>query len=247
LLCLALVGAAGVPVGGALASGGPSGRPAHGGHRERAVPSAVAARGVVDVTGSLAFRDAQVAGTGMVVGRSGVVLTNDHVVRHTTGIRVTVPGGRSYAASLLGADARRDVAVLRIQSRSPLATVALGDSSTVAVGDTVSAVGNAGGAGGSPASASGAVTALDRAIMSRDAADGSSARLTGLIQFDADLRPGDSGGPLLSADGHVVGMNTARSVRVPGQRGSRQGFAIPINRAVAIVRRLQATRREATP
>jgi S1-C subfamily serine protease len=244
LLCLALVLAAGVPVGAALASSRPvgSGPPrAHGG---RAV-FAGAGRGVVDVTGQLAFRGAGVAGTGMVVSPSGVVLTNDHVVRSATGIRVTVPGGGSYRASLLGRDARHDVAVLRIQSRSRLVTVALGDSSTVAVGDAVSAIGNAGGAGGSPAAAGGAVTALHRAITSRDDADGSSAHLTGLIQFDAALEPGDSGGPLVSALGRVIGMNTARSVGGSARGSSPEGFAIPINRAVAIMRQIQAGRASA--
>lgn len=247
LLCLALVAAAGVPVGAALASsrpgsGGPA--PAHGGRGPRAV-FAGAERGVVDVDGQLAFRDAGVAGTGMVVSRWGLVLTNDHVVRRTTGIRVSVPGGRSYAASLLGRDPRHDVALLRVQSRSPLVTVALGDSSTVAVGDPVSAIGNAGGVGGSPAAASGAVTALHRSITSRDDADGSSAHLTGLIQFDAALEPGDSGGPLVTALGRVIGMNTARSVGASVRGGSPQGFAIPINRAVAIMRRIQAGRASA--
>jgi S1-C subfamily serine protease len=238
VLGLAVVVAAALPVASSAAA-------ARHGAGPRALPVAALARGVVDVTGHVTSRDVNVAGTGMVVSRSGVVLTNEHVVRGATDVRVTVPGRRVYTARIVGADAGDDVAVLRIRGRSGLAPVALGDSSSVAVGSAVRAIGNADGAGGAPAVATGAITALDRSIMSRNEADGSSKHLTGLIQSDAPLRPGYSGGPLVSAAGRVIGMDTARSVGTADQGGAPQAFAIPIERAVAVMRQIQAARASA--
>jgi S1-C subfamily serine protease len=206
-------------------------------------PGAVAAidRGVVDINVRLAAEDARAAGTGMLLGPSGVVLTNNHVIRGGTHIRVTVHGGHRYAATVLGTDAAKDVAVLKI-ARLPRAAapVTLGDSSRLAVGQAVRAIGNAGGVGGRPAVAAGRITGLRRSITASDDADSSSEHLKGLIRVNARVRPGDSGGPLVDALGRVIGMDTAAATG-PGLAGSAtEGFAIPINRAAAIAAQIEA-------
>jgi S1-C subfamily serine protease len=196
--------------------------------------------GVVDITTRLPFPGAAAAGTGIVIGSTGEVLTNNHVIRNATQIRVTVPGGRSYMAGVVGADADHDVALIKIFGKGELAPATLGDSSTVAVGDPVTAIGNAGGVGGTPSRASGTVTGLDRSITTIDQSGFVSEHLSGLIQTDAHVEPGDSGGPLINAAGQVIGMNTAAAVERPGEQRAPEGYAIPINAAIAVVRRLES-------
>src|SRR5437870_5118992 len=170
------------------------------------------ATGVVDVTTNLAYQNGAAAGTGIVLTPSGEVLTNNHVIRGATTIRVIDPStGRGYAATVVGYSIASDVAVLRLRGAAHLRAAALGNSSSVKVGDRVTALGNAGGAGGRPDPAPGRVTGLGRSIVATDG-EGRSEQLVGLIRIDAALRPGDSGGPLVSAAGRVVGMNTAASV-----------------------------------
>jgi S1-C subfamily serine protease len=201
--------------------------------------------GVVDVTTNLAYQNASAAGTGMVLTASGEVLTNNHVIRGATTIRVTDPStGRSYAATVVGYSVTSDVAVLQLQSASHFHTVAVGNSATVKVGQRVTAVGNAGGVGGMPSSASGSVTGLGRTIVASDGG-GVSEQLTGLIRINAALQPGDSGGPLLSLSGRVIGMDTAASVAFAFQ-STGDGYAIPINRALALAKQIVAGRSSAT-
>jgi S1-C subfamily serine protease len=193
--------------------------------------------GVVVIETTLAYQDGHAAGTGMVLTSSGEVLTNNHVIRGATAIRVVVPRtGRSYAASVVGYDVADDVAVLKLSHASNLRTVELG-SSAVRIGQTVKAVGNAGGTG-SLVSASGVVTGVGRSITVSDE-QGSKSRLTGLIETNAALRPGDSGGPLFDAAGKVVGMDTAASTRSGYQDvASNDGYAIPIAKATSIAGRI---------
>jgi S1-C subfamily serine protease len=188
--------------------------------------------GVVVIETALAYQGGHAAGTGMVLTSSGEVLTNNHVIRGATTIRVVVPRtGRSYAAKVVGYDVADDVAVLKV-SASNLRTVEIG-SAGVKLGQAVKAVGNAGGTG-SLVSASGVVTGIARAITVSDE-QGSRARLTGLIETNAALRPGDSGGPLFDAAGKVVGMDTAASSGYGFQDvASNDGYAIPIRKAVTI-------------
>jgi len=127
---------------------------------------------------------------------------------------------------------------------SGLGTVSLGNSSAVKTGQTAIAVGNAGGTG-SLTSTVGKVTAVGRTITVNDD-QGGTVQLSGLIGTDAALEPGDSGGPLLNGDGRVVGMNTAASVRFTFRQGRSGGYAIPINRAAAIAKQIEAGRRSAT-
>lgn len=195
--------------------------------------------GVVVIDTALGYEGGSAAGTGMVLSSSGEILTNNHVIRSATRVRVVVPGtGHSYAAKVVGYDVTADVAVLQATGASNLATVSIGDSSALKVGEAVRAVGNAGG-GGTLVSATGTVTALERAItVSED--DGETARLTGLVETNASLEPGDSGGPLL-VSGKVVGMDTAASTGSGYQQvASSDGFAIPIARAVAVVKLIEA-------
>ena len=180
------------------------------------------------------------AGTGMVLSDTGEILTNNHVIDGATQIVVTVvTSGRSYAASVVGTDPQDDLAVLQLRGASGLTTIPLGDSDQVAVGDAVTAIGNAGGQGGEPSVAPGTVVALDRQITASDETGMSAETLSGMIQIDAAVVPGDSGGPLANADGQVIGMNTAASSgRSRLQAATQEGFAIPINRALSIAKSL---------
>ena len=200
--------------------------------------------GVVVIDTDLGYQNGQAAGTGMVLTSSGVVLTNNHVIRDATAIRVVVPTtGRSFTAKVVGYDASDDVAVLQAGDASNLKTIPLGDSSTLNAGQSVKALGNAGGTG-SLRSASGTVTGVDRAITVSDDQGGSES-LTGMIETNAPIQPGDSGGPLLNADGQVVGMDTAASVGSGSEQASTSdGYAIPINKATSIAQ--QITRGDAS-
>jgi S1-C subfamily serine protease len=186
------------------------------------------------------------AGTGMVLTPSGLVLTNSHVIEGATRIAVQIAGtGPTHAAHVVGYDTTHDVAVIQIEDVSGLATITVGDPSTLRVGDRVVAVGNALGASGPHAVSAGSIDALNRTITAGNVT-GSAETLHGLIQVDATLRPGDSGGPLVNGAGQVIGMNTASSVGRRRSVGPNVGFAIPIDDAMAIARQIQAGERSAT-
>ncbi len=197
---------------------------------------------IVDVNTTLGARAAG-AGTGMIIARSGLVLTNYHVIDGAKSIRVRlVSTGRSYPATVVGTDPGHDVAVIKISGVTGLQPIPIGDSSEVAIGDGVVAIGNALGSGGSPEVATGTVTGLNRTVVATDE-DGSNAEtLTGLIETSAPLLPGYSGGPLLNLSGEVIGIDTAASA---GRRfrstAAEAGLAIPINQALAIARQLSRT------
>jgi S1-C subfamily serine protease len=173
------------------------------------------------------------------------VLTNNHVIRGATTIRVSLPGaGRAYGATVLGYAIGDDVAVLRLSGASGLGTVRIGRSAAVRPGQSVTAVGNAGGRG-ALVTTRGAVTGVGRTITVQDG-NGGAARLRGLIRTDANLRPGDSGGPLLDSAGRVIGINTAASAGFSFGSGGGVGYAIPIDRAVTIQKQILAGRSSAT-
>jgi S1-C subfamily serine protease len=213
---------------------------------EQAVAAKVA-RGVVDITASLRYSGQVFEGTGMVLNSSGLVLTNNHVVDGSTGLTATVvTSGRRYAAQVVGTDATDDVALLRLVGVSGLNTIKPGNSDKVTLGTPVVALGNAGGTGGDPQVTSGSITALHRTITASDAGSRTSETLHNMLQSDARIAEGDSGGPLANAAGEVIGMNTAANTRTFGGPGSSQGFAIPINRALAIARQMAAGHGSAT-
>jgi S1-C subfamily serine protease len=197
--------------------------------------------GVVDVNVKLAFQNGAAAGTGIILTASGEVLTNHHVVDGATSISVRVVStGKTYSATVLGSDAADDVALLKLKDASGLQPAKLGDSSTVKVGDAITAVGNAGGDGGAPSTATGVVTDLDQAITATDASGANAERLTGLIQMNARLQPGDSGGPLYNANGDVIGINTAASANRRFRTSGAEAYAIPLAKALDIVHQIES-------
>jgi len=196
--------------------------------------------GVVVINTTLGYQDGAAAGTGMVLTRSGEVLTNNHVIRGATTIRVVVPGTKySYPATVVGYDVTDDVAVLKAVGASNLKTVTT-STSKLALGQKVTAVGNANGTG-RLASAHGAITALRQSIVVSDDQGGTES-LSGLIKTNANLRPGDSGGPLLNRAGKVIGMDTAASTGVVFSSASSEGYAIPIAKAVSVSKQIESGR-----
>jgi S1-C subfamily serine protease len=192
--------------------------------------------GIVTIVSTLQYQNAQSAGTGMILTSNGEVLTNNHVVNGATSIVVTVAStGKSYRADVVGTAPSEDVAVLQLRNASGLQQANLGAASDVTVGDSVVGVGNAGGTGTLRAS-SGKVTALNRTITASDDGSGSnSEQLNGLIQVNAPIISGDSGGPLYDSAGQVVGMDTAASANP----GTTQAYAIPIDDAVNIAAQIE--------
>jgi S1-C subfamily serine protease len=182
------------------------------------------------------------AGTGMVLTADGEILTNNHVIAGASEIEVTISGHGTETATVVGVDPTDDVALLRLDGVSGLDTVAIGDPSTVQIGDTVTAIGNALGAPGPPTSTTGTVTALHRSIVARDPSGSSSERLNDVIQIDAGVRPGDSGGALVNAAGQVIGIITAG----PSNSTTGVGFAIPIDQAMGIVNEIRAGHESST-
>ncbi|HYB87323.1 MAG TPA: trypsin-like peptidase domain-containing protein [Streptosporangiaceae bacterium] len=206
--------------------------------------------GLVDVMTTLKYQQAAAAGTGMVLSPNGIVLTNNHVINGATSIKARdVGNGRTYTARVIGYDKTHDVAVLQLEGASGLQTVSLSSAAPHA-GQKVVALGNAGGKGGTPSVATGRITGLNQSITASDESAGDAEQLTGMIGHNADIQPGDSGGPLLNTYGEVIGMNTAGSssssaggFQQPGQSGQgqapTQGFAIPITEASSIATQME--------
>ena len=180
-----------------------------------------------------------VAGTGFVVGSDGLVLTNFHVIEQASDVTAVHAGnGLIYDASILGYDRSRDLAVLQLATAANLKVAAIGSSADLAVGDAVTAIGNAAGAG-VLVPAPGTVVALDRSVTAQSSVDGSRNDLTGLIQVDADVRPGDSGGPLVDAWGNVVGVDAAGLSDEARATQAPEAYAIPIDEAMAVVEQVR--------
>jgi putative serine protease PepD len=165
------------------------------------------------------------AGTGIVIDEQGHILTNAHVVEGATEVSVAV-NGEERSADVIGGDPGRDIAVLELDDPSGVVPAELGTTADVAVGDQVVAIGNALALEGGPTVTQGIVSALDRSI------DTPSSRLTGLIQTDAAISSGNSGGPLVNAAGEVIGVNTAVASSGGGIQASNVGFVIPIEAAM---------------
>ena len=197
--------------------------------------------GVVDITTRLGYQNAAAAGTGMVLTSNGEVLTNNHVVDGATTITVQVPStGQSYKAKVVGTDPTDDVAVLQLSGASGLKTIPIGDATKVATGDAVVAIGNAGGVGGAPSVVTGTIQAVNQSITASDENGANAEQLSGLIETNAPLQPGDSGGPLANSAGEVVGMDTAASSGTRFEASSNVGFAIPIGTALSIARQIES-------
>jgi S1-C subfamily serine protease len=172
-------------------------------------------------------------GTGVITTRDGEVLTNAHVVEGATEIRVRLAGETEpRAATLLAADAGNDLALLRIEGDGYVpATFA--DPTSIRIGDEVVAIGFALDLDGGPSVTRGIVSALDRTLGLADGA------LDGLIQTDAAISSGNSGGPLVNAAGEVVGINTAVARGDAQTAASNVGFAISVGEALPIIEALR--------
>jgi S1-C subfamily serine protease len=193
---------------------------------------------VVDVTATLTYDGETASGTGFVIDRTGLILTNNHVIRDATSVNVAVPAtGQTYPADIVGVDVPADIAVLQITSVAGLTAAPLGDSATVTAGSPVTSFGNQAGSGGSPAVAPGVITGTGRTIQADDGAGGFSETLRGMLATTARIEPGDSGGPLAGSAGTVIGVDTAA-----GTDGTDIGYAIPVNAAMAAERQITGRR-----
>jgi S1-C subfamily serine protease len=188
---------------------------------------------VVNIDTVLDYGTGEAAGTGIVLSSDGLVLTNHHVVEDATGITGTVVGtGKTYTATVLGYDPDTDIAVIQLSGASDLPVAALDDDDNLQVGDLVVGVGNTGGTGGAPTSVEGQVTELGATITASDQNGQNVETLEDLIGTDADIRSGQSGGPMVDSEGEVIGVNVAAS---SGGTGSQTtGYAIPIDQAKAV-------------
>jgi S1-C subfamily serine protease len=198
--------------------------------------------GLVDIDTTLGYAGEEAAGTGMVLTSDGEILTNNHVIDGATTIKVTdIGNGKTYSATVVGYDRTQDVAVLQLVKASGLTTVTLGDSSKVTVGQAVVGIGNAGGTGGTPSYAGGSATALNQSITASDEGGGNSEKLVDLIETNADIQAGDSGGSLVDTSGHVIGMDTAASSATQFQAATTaKSYAIPINEAAGLAKAIVA-------
>lgn len=168
--------------------------------------------------------DAQAAGTGIIVSSDGYILTNKHVVSGAKSVQVITADGTTYAnVTIVGTDPLNDVAYLKIKDAKGLTAATLGDSSTVRIGQSVVAIGNALGQYQNTVT-SGIISGTGRPVEAGDSTGSSTESLTDLLQTDAAINSGNSGGPLLNMAGQVIGINTAVAQDAQGI-----GFSIPIN------------------
>jgi serine protease Do len=164
-------------------------------------------------------------GSGVIVDRKGLILTNEHVVKGAQDIKVTLSDGRRFTAELVGADPPSDLAILRILHVGELPVIPIGTSRDLMIGETVIAIGNPFGL--SHTVTTGVISALRRSVKAKGRV------YHDFIQTDAAINPGNSGGPLLNIHGELIGINTAIYQKAQGV-----GFAIPIDRALRIMQDL---------
>ena len=198
--------------------------------------------GLVDINTTLGYQGAAGAGTGILLDANGDVLTNNHVIEGATEITaISLANSQTYQVDVIGFDRANDIAVVHLRGAFGLPTANLGTSSTLGVGEPIAAIGNSNGTGAAPSYAPGTVTQLGASVRASDESGGGSRELYDLIRVAADIRPGDSGGPLVNGAGQVVGVNVAATLtyRMGGVTGG-EGFAIPIDRAMAIANQIRS-------
>lgn len=173
------------------------------------------------------------SGSGFFIDKTGRILTNNHVVSgRAPEVQVTLSNGEKYKATVVYKDPVNDLALLKVQPRRDAKYLPLGDSERLQVGQKVLAIGN-------PFGLDGTLTTGIVSSLGRDIADESGRKLEGMIQTDAAINPGNSGGPLLDSNGNVIGINTA----IYGPGGNIGiGFAMPINRAKAMIESYQSNK-----
>jgi len=170
-------------------------------------------------------RKSAALGSGFIIDKKGIVITNNHVIQDAEDIVVRVGGDKEYKAKIIGADPLSDIAVLQIVSKEKFIPVKFGDSDKARIGDWVIAIGNPFGLGGTVTA--GIISARNRSI--------GLSRYEDYIQTDASINSGNSGGPLFDMNGDVIGINTA----ILGKGGSIGiGFSIPSNNAKKVVDQL---------
>ncbi len=174
-------------------------------------------------------RTIEARGSGFIVDPSGIVVTNNHVVKGAKSVTVQLDDGTNLPAKVVGRDQRTDLAVLKINASKPLPYIQLGDSKSVRPGEWVVAMGNPFGLGGT-------VTA---GIVSAEGRDIGAGPYDQFLQIDAPINQGNSGGPLFTQDGKVVGVNTA--ILSPSGGSIGIGFAIPSNTVKTVVAELEKT------
>lgn len=173
------------------------------------------------------------AGTGFVVSKDGLILTNKHVVNDADArYSILTKDGKKYEITVLGVDPVNDLAVVKTVDAVQLPALELGSSDVVRIGQTVLAIGNSLGEFENTVT-KGVVSGMNRRVTASDGA-GSAETLEAVIQTDAAINPGNSGGPLLNIAGQVIGVNTAVS-----QQGQSIGFAIPINDAIRLIESIE--------
>ena len=212
--------------------------PATGGTQQTAADKIIPAIVDVNTVVQTINGTAAAAGTGLILDSTGDVLTNNHVVAGSIRISVVIEGrSGSYPADVIGVDPTDDIAVIHIENVSGLPTVTLADSTKVQVGDSVYAIGNALGLGGTPRVTKGQVTALDQTITASEGG-ANTETLQGMIESDAEISPGDSGGALTNSAGQVIGIITAGEATGFRSSASSIGYAIPSSTAVDIAKRI---------
>jgi S1-C subfamily serine protease len=174
------------------------------------------------------------AGTGFLITDDGYIVTNNHVVEGQTRIEVALSDGQTFSARLVGRDPSVDLALVKVDGTN-LPFIELGDSDAVQVGDEVVAIGNALALEGGLSVTRGIISGTNRTV---DTNAGST--LVGMLQTDAAINFGNSGGPLIDARGKVIGVNTAIDANA-----QNVGFAIPISRAKPVIDDLRAGRKPA--
>jgi S1-C subfamily serine protease len=175
-------------------------------------------------------------GSGFIINANGEILTNLHVISGSQQVEVTLPDQSKYKATVLVRDRVNDIALIKIEPKKKLTYLNLGDSDHLQVGQKVLAIGNPFGFDGTLTT--GVISTLGRTIDAEN-----SRRMEGMIQTDASINSGNSGGPLLDSQGNVIGINTA--IYGPGGGSVGIGFALPINRAKALLDDFRAGRKPA--
>ena len=180
--------------------------------------------------------DSAAAGTGIIVTEDGYILTNKHVINGANKVTVVLDDGTTYEnVKVVATDPLNDVAYLKIDDVSGLTAAKLGDSKTISVGQQVIAIGNALGQYQNTVT-SGIISGIGRSVTASDDTGYNTETLTDMIQTDAAINSGNSGGPLVNAAGEVIGINTATSTSA-----ENMGFAIPISSAKGMLSQLIET------
>ena len=170
-------------------------------------------------------------GSGVVISEEGLIMTNHHVIDNSTEVRVVFEDGRMYESEIIGSDRLTDIGLLKI-SASNLVPISIGNSDAIFVGDLAVAIGHPLTLGAAPTVTTGVVSALERRLDVGGETINSGVTLFGLIQTDAPITRGSSGGALINSNGELIGITTAIATADVGAEGL--GFAVPVNLALGI-------------